>query len=87
MPVVITDYTNIIWAVEDPTDGRLHVGLSGKPGPRLDDVLDFIANRDRQFSQFVMKKRMEEVVPEIKRRASRGRQTKSHDEEVSTTQS
>ena len=77
MPVVLTDYTNTTWAVEDPRDGLLHVGLTGKAGPRLDDVLDFITKREKQFNQFVAKKRMDEVVPEIKRRAARGRQDRS----------
>lgn len=87
MPVVITDYTNTTWAVEDPRDGLLHVGWTGKPGPRLDDVLDFISKREKQFNQFVAKKRMDEFAPEARRRGARGRQAPANAEEASTPQS
>ena len=60
MPVVLTDFTNRTWCVEQPNDGYLHVGLVGKPGPKLEDVLDFIETRKAQFEKFVNKKRMEE---------------------------
>lgn len=60
MPVVITDRTNKVWAVEQPDDGYLHVGFTGKPGPRLMDVLEFIERRDKQFENFVKKKRRAE---------------------------
>lgn len=87
MPVVITDHTNKTWAVEDPRDGLIHVGWSGKPGPRLDDVLEFLDNRERQFSRFVAKKRIEEIGPEIKRRGARGRSSRGNEEEISASQS
>lgn len=57
MPVVLTDSTNRVWAVEQPDDGLLHVGITGKPGPRLLDALDFIATREKQFDKFVEKRR------------------------------
>jgi len=60
MPVVITDRTNRVWAVEQPDDGYLHVGFTGQPGPRLMDVLEFIERRDKQFENFVKKKRQAE---------------------------
>lgn len=68
MPVVITDYTNRVWAVEQPNDGYLHVGFTGKPGPRLTDVLDFIETRSKQFEQFVQKRKEEEFKNAKKRR-------------------
>lgn len=68
MPVVITDYTNRVWAVEQPNDGYLHVGLTGRPGPRLVDVLDFIATRSKQFDKFVQKRQEEEFKNAQKRR-------------------
>jgi len=72
MPVVITDYTNRVWAVEQPTDGYIHVGVTGKPGPRLVDVLDFIATRQKQFDQFVAKRKEREAKESAKtRRATR----------------
>ena len=57
MPVVLTDVTNKVWAVEQPDDGLLHVGLTGKAGPRLLDALDFLATRQKQFDKFVEKRR------------------------------
>lgn len=57
MPVVLTDSTNRVWAVEQPDDGRLHVGITGKAGPRLVDALDFLATREKQFDKFVEKRR------------------------------
>lgn len=57
MPVVLTDNTNRVWAVEQPDDGLLHVGITGKAGPRLVDALDFLATRERQFDKFVEKRR------------------------------
>lgn len=57
MPVVLTDSTNRVWAVEQPDDGLLHVGITGKAGPRLVDALDFLATRERQFDKFVEKRR------------------------------
>lgn len=59
MPVVITDHTNRVWAVEQPVDGFIHVGWTGKSGPRLVDVLEFISSRQKQFDSFVQKKREE----------------------------
>ncbi|MBD3260978.1 MAG: hypothetical protein GF334_04750 [Candidatus Altiarchaeales archaeon] len=60
MPVVLTDSTNKVWCVEQPDDGFLHVGWTGRPGPRLLDVLEFIAKRQKQFDKFVEKKREQE---------------------------
>ena len=57
MPVVLTDSTNRVWAVEQPDDGLLHVGLTGQAGPRLVDALDFLATRQKQFDKFVEKRR------------------------------
>lgn len=57
MPVVITDFTNRVWSVEQPTDGFIHVGFTGLPGPRLSDVLDFITTRQKQFDKFVASRR------------------------------
>lgn len=57
MPVVITDHTNKAWAVEQPDDGYIHVGYTGKSGPRLLDILDFINTRGKQFDKFVQKRR------------------------------
>jgi len=57
MPVVITDFTNRVWAVEQPNDGFIHVGFTGSPGPRLIDALDFITTRQKQFDSFVAKRR------------------------------
>ncbi len=68
MPVVITDYTNTTWAVEQPNDGYLHVGYTGKPGPRLLDVLDFMSTREKQFNKFVQKRRAKEEKSAKKRR-------------------
>ncbi len=68
MPVVITDYTNTAWAVEQPNDGYLHVGYTGKPGPRLLDVLDFIGTREKQFNKFIQKRRAQEEKSAKKRR-------------------
>jgi hypothetical protein len=74
MPVVITDYTNRVWAVEQPNDGYLHVGFTGKPGPRLTDVLDFIETRSKQFEKFVQKRKAEEVKNAQKRRSALSRE-------------
>lgn len=71
MPVVLTDYTNKTWAVEQPNDGLLHVGYTGQAGPRLLDVLDFIESRKVQFEKFVMKRREQELIDGKKRRAAR----------------
>lgn len=61
MPVVVIDYTNKVWAMEQPDDGLLHVGRTGHPGPRLAEVLEFISTRQKQFDAFIEKKREEEV--------------------------
>lgn len=71
MPVVITDFTNKVWAVEQPNDGYIHVGVTGKPGPRLVDVLDFVATREKQFQKFVQKRRAKEEKDAKKRRDAR----------------
>jgi hypothetical protein len=68
MPVVITDHTNTTWAVEQPNDGYIHVGYTGKPGPRLLDALDFIITREKQFNKFVQKRREEEEKKNAKKR-------------------
>jgi hypothetical protein len=57
MPVVLTDSTNKVWAVEQPDDELLHVGLTGQAGPRLVDALEFLATRQKQFDKFVEKRR------------------------------
>lgn len=61
MPVVVIDYTNKVWAMEQPDDGLLHVGWAGQPGPRLSEVLEFISTRQKQFDSFAEKKRKEEA--------------------------
>ena len=68
MPVVLTDKTNKVWCVELPTDGLLHVGYTGEPGPRLQDVLDFVRKRQKQFDNF-LEKRKEEEAKEVARDA------------------
>ncbi len=68
MPVVITDQSNRVWAVEQPNDGYLHVGYTGKPGPRLLDVLDFINTREKQFNKFNQKRREAEEKRNAKKR-------------------
>ncbi len=68
MPVVITDYTNKTWAVEQPNDGYIHVGYTGSPGPRLLDVLDFMSTREKQFNRFVQKRRAEQEKKSAKKR-------------------
>lgn len=60
MPIVIVDFTNETWATEQPTDGYIHVGYRGKSGPRLKDILDFVSVRQKQFDQFLAKRRAEE---------------------------
>jgi hypothetical protein len=67
MPVVITDFTNRVWALEQPTDGYVHVGFTGEGGPRLLDVLEFIRARQKQFDQFVEKKNTREAKLNAKR--------------------
>ena len=71
MPVVITDFTNKTWAVENPEDDYLHVGYSGQAGPRLLDVLDFISTRGKQFEKFVQKRKELEAEEDAKRRKAR----------------
>jgi hypothetical protein len=56
MPVVLTDKTNSTWAVENPEDGYLHVGWTGRAGTRLEWTLEFIKVREKQFEQFIAKK-------------------------------
>ncbi len=72
MPVVITDFTNRVWSVEQPNDGYIHVGFTGSPGPRLVDILDFITTRQKQFDRFVAKRQeLEEKESAKKRRTKR----------------
>ena len=68
MPVVLTDYTNKVWAIEQPDDGLLHAGYTGQPGPRVTDLLDFATSRSEQFAKFVEKKRQEERGDATKRK-------------------
>ena len=77
MPIVITDYTNKTWAVEQPNDGYIHVGYTGKPGPRLLDVLDFITTREKQFEKFVQKRRIEEGRENAKKRRNTSNSVRS----------
>lgn len=56
MPVVLTDHTNRTWCMEQPNDGYLHVGFVGQPGPRVEDLLEFVQGRDKQFKSFLDKK-------------------------------
>jgi hypothetical protein len=72
MPVVITDYTNKTWAVEQLNDGLIHVGYTGKPGPRLLDILDFVETREKQFTKFVHKRREAEEKENAKKRRIAG---------------
>lgn len=58
MPVVLTDFTNKVWCVEQPDDGLLHVGWSGRSGPRLVDVLEFIQQRQKQFDKYLKKRQV-----------------------------
>ena len=76
MPVVITDHTNRVWAVEQPGDGLVHVGWSGKAGPRLQDVLEFLDENQAKFEKFLKTKYKPEVT-------IRGKKTKqsSRDQE------
>lgn len=71
MPVVITDFTNRVWSVEQPNDGFTHVGFTGSPGPRLVDVLDFITTRQKQFDRFVAKRRELEEKESAKNRRTK----------------
>jgi hypothetical protein len=76
MPVVLTDHTNKTWAVEDPSDGLIHVGFTGKAGPRLLDILEFVITREKQFAKFIQKKRREEEKQNAKRlKASPGKRS------------
>ncbi len=56
MPVVITDQSNRVWCAEDPSTGDMLIGYTGVKGARVQDVLDFIETRAKQFDQFVQKK-------------------------------
>ena len=67
MAIVVIDFTNKTWAVEQPNDGYLHVGYTGEPGPRLLDILDFVGIRHKQFEKFVAKRRVEEADAEKRR--------------------
>ena len=71
MPIVLTDFTNASWAVEQPNDGFIHVGYTGRSGPRLLDVLDFISTRQKQFDKFIQKRKQKEKEDEKKRRTVR----------------
>lgn len=68
MPVVITDFSNKVWAVEQPNDGYIHVGYTGNSGPRLLDILDFVEIRSKQFDRFVQKRREKEEREDAKAR-------------------
>ena len=73
MPVVLTDFTNKTWAVEQPNDGYIHVGWLGKSGPRLIEVLEFLDSKQEQFDKFLQKKREEELG--VKKNVRRKRHT------------
>lgn len=60
MPVVLTDKTNKVWAVEDPESRDLIAGYTGRGGARLLDLLDFITTREKQFMKFVEKRKEQE---------------------------
>ncbi len=77
MPVVITDHTNKTWAVEQPNDGFIHVGYTGRPGPKLLDILDFVETREKQFNKFVQKRRELEEKEDEKKRLLRNRRAYS----------
>ena len=66
MPVVLTDKSNRVWCVEQPTDGLLHVGWTGNAGPALIDILEFIRVRQKQFDKF--QARQEELRNKARRR-------------------
>lgn len=68
MPVVLTDKTNKVWAVEDPMSGFILSGYTGQTGPRLLDLLDFVSIRGKQFTKFVARRREEEEKDEKLRR-------------------
>ena len=70
MPVVITDFTNRVWAVEQPTDGYIHVGYTGESGPKLLDILDFVKIRQKQFEKFTKNRRVLEKKSVERRRVS-----------------
>ena len=61
MPLVLTDFTNKTWAVENPNDGYLHTGWTGRAGVRLEYLLEFVGKRQKQFDKFVEKKKAEEA--------------------------
>ncbi len=71
MPVVLTDKTNKVWVVEDPVSGFILAGYTGQPGPRLLDLLDFVAIREKQFIKFVARRREEEEKDEERKRKLR----------------
>lgn len=60
MPVVLTDKTNKVWAVEDPESSVLIAGYTGRGGASLLDLLDFITTREKQFMKFVEKRKEQE---------------------------
>lgn len=82
MPVVLTDITNRVWCVEQPDDGLLHVGITGRAGPTLIDVLEFIATKQSQFDKFIAKKK--ELENANKRRIQRKRRNPRDDESNGT---
>ena len=57
MPVVLTDKTNKVWATEDPAAQLLITGYTGQAGNQILDLLDFAQTRDKQFVQFVERRR------------------------------
>lgn len=68
MPVVLTDKTNKVWAVEDPISGFVLTGYTGQAGPRLLDLLDFVSIRGKQFKKFVEKRREQEQKEHARRK-------------------
>lgn len=71
MPIVLTDSTNRVWAVEQSEDRLIHVGVQGSAGPALVDILDFIHTRQNQFNKFVTKKREKEDADKRRLRRTR----------------
>ncbi len=67
MPVVLTDKTNKVWAVEDPESRALIAGYTGRGGSRLLDLLDFITTREKQFAKFVEKRKEQEQQSDVRR--------------------
>jgi hypothetical protein len=57
MPVVLTDVTNQVWCAEDPETEQMLLGWTGRRGHKALDILEFVQKRQKQFDNFVQKKR------------------------------